>query len=119
MKIGEALLKTGLISSGELDIALQEQEKTKERLGDIVIKMGFVSTDKMYPFLASHFNLQYVDLKELYKDIKPEVISTLSEELAHVRLAEIYATSGSILLPWFAWLQDQFNSGKDLLYSLG
>jgi len=83
MKIGEALLKTGLISSGELEIALQEQEKTKERLGDIVIKMGFVSTDKMYPFLASHFNLQYVDLKELYKDIKPEVISTLSEELAH------------------------------------
>jgi len=43
MKIGEALIKNGLISSQQLEVALSEQEKTKERLGDIVIKMGFVT----------------------------------------------------------------------------
>ena len=82
MKIGEALTKNGLISSKNLEIALEEQKKTKERLGDIVIKMGFVHSERMAPFLAKHFDLSFVDLKAFYKEIKPEVTKLVSEELA-------------------------------------
>ena len=82
MKIGEALIKSGLISTTDLEIALEEQAKTKERLGDIVIKMGFVNSEDMAPFLAEHFKLPFVDLKTFYKEIKPQVIKLVSEELA-------------------------------------
>jgi len=82
MKIGEALTKSGLIATKDLELALEEQKKTKERLGDIVIKMGFVRSESMAPFLAVHFNLPFVNLNELYKEIKPEVIKLIPEELA-------------------------------------
>lgn len=82
MKIGRALLKNGLISSEKLEIALKEQEKTKERLGDIVIKMGFVDIREMAPFLAKHFGLTFFDLRNFYKEIKPEAIKAVPEEFA-------------------------------------
>jgi len=82
MKIGEALTKSGLISAKDLEVALAEQKKTKERLGDIVIKMGFVLPESLAPFLAVHFNLPFVNLKDIYKEIKPEVIKLVPEELA-------------------------------------
>ena len=82
MKIGEALIKNGLISAKDLTIVLEEQKKTKERLGDIVIKMGFVRSESMAPFLAEHFGLSFVNLKSFYKEIKPEVTKLVPEELA-------------------------------------
>ena len=83
MKIGQALVKNGLLSLQELEVALEEQKKTKERLGDIVIKMGFVPTERMAPFLADYFDISFVDIKSVYKAIKPEVVGIIPEELAH------------------------------------
>ena len=83
MKIGEALIKQGLIQPQDLELALQEQKKTKERLGDIIIKMGMVPTEKMANFIASHFDLPFIRLKDTYKEIKPQVIKLIPEELAH------------------------------------
>jgi type IV pilus assembly protein PilB len=82
MRIGEVLIKNGLISSENLAIVLEEQKKTKERLGDIVIKMGFIPSESMASFLAKHFGLSFVDLKSFYKEIKPEVTKLVPEELA-------------------------------------
>jgi type IV pilus assembly protein PilB len=83
MKIGESLLKLGLITSEELNVALDEQKKTHDRLGDIVLKMGFVKAEEMAPFLAQYFNISFVNLKHIYKDIKPEIIDMIPAELAH------------------------------------
>jgi len=83
MKIGEALIKAGILTSEHLDMALTVQKKTKERLGDITIKMGFVPHDKMAPFLASYFSLPYIKIENIYKSIKPELINLVPEELAY------------------------------------
>ena len=83
MKIGQALVHNGLITSSQLELALTEQKKAKERLGDIVIKMGFVNSEAMAAFLAKHFNWSFVDLKQIYRSIKPEIIALVSEDLAH------------------------------------
>lgn len=102
MKIGEALLKENLISRKQLEIALDEQLKTRERLGDITIKMGFVTTEKIAPFLASYFGLPFINLKETYRDIKPEVISIVPEELARrFILVPISAKDGSLTVAMF------------------
>lgn len=82
MKIGEALIAQDLITRQELDTALKEQEKTTERLGDIVLKMGFVTPEAMAPFLATYFHLPFVRIKDIYKEIKPEAVSLIPIELA-------------------------------------
>ena len=83
MKIGEALTKEGLITSEELELVLTEQKKTHERLGDIVLKRGFLTREKMAPFLAKYFFIPFIKLREIYKDIKPEIVDTISPEIAH------------------------------------
>jgi len=82
MRIGEALLQEGLVNSEELDSALKEQQNTNDRLGLILLNKGVVSTDEMAPFLAKYFSVPYVKVKEIYKEIKPEVIALIPESLA-------------------------------------
>jgi len=102
MRIGEALIKNGLISSKNIEIALEEQKKTKERLGDIVLKMGFVRPETMAPFLAEHFGLAFVDLKVFYKEIKPEVIKLVPEELSRrFGLIPVKLEDGKLTLAMF------------------
>lgn len=83
MRIGEALLAEGLIKEDQLTVAIREQQKTQERLGDIIIKMGFVQSEQMARFIADHFHLPFVNLKEKYKTIEASVIRLVPEELAH------------------------------------
>ncbi|KPK96715.1 MAG: hypothetical protein AMJ95_12645 [Omnitrophica WOR_2 bacterium SM23_72] len=81
MRIGEAMLKEGLISLDELDLAVKEQEKENERLGHIVVKLGFLSHEELTVFLGKYFDIPYVQLKDLAKEIKPEVIKLVPENL--------------------------------------
>jgi type IV pilus assembly protein PilB len=82
MRIGEALLQEGLINSEELGFAIKEQEKSGDRLGDILVGKGFVLKEEMAPFLAKYFNIPYLNLRDNYKDIKTEVIRHVPENLA-------------------------------------
>jgi len=82
MKIGEAFKKAGLISSDALANALKEQETTHDRLGDIILRNGIVTPDQAAPVLADYFNIQYIKLQDIYKDIDPEIIGQVPEELA-------------------------------------
>ena len=82
MRIGNALVRSGLITESDLQTALTEQQKTNDRLGKIVIQLGFVTAENITPVLADHFQMPYVDLKRTYKDIKPEVIDMLPLDLA-------------------------------------
>ncbi len=83
MRIGESLTREGLITAQELKIALTEQERTHDRLGDILLKMGYITPQKMAPFLAKYFHIPYIPLKDIYKDIKHDVIAAIPRELAH------------------------------------
>ncbi len=82
MKIGEAFRNAGLISPDALEIALKEQERTHDRLGDIILKNGVVTPEQMAPVLAKYFDTQFVKLEDIYKDIKAEVIDAVPVELA-------------------------------------
>ncbi len=83
MRIGEALLKSGLITQDSLEMALKEQKKTSDRLGEILLEKGVLTTQQMGPFLAQYFQIPLIHLNEIYKDIKPEVIDLVPDELAH------------------------------------
>jgi len=82
MKIGEALIKAGLISEQDLSSALDEQQKTHERLGSIALNRGLVTPDSIAPVLAQYFELPFINLRDKYKEIKPEVIDAVPVDLA-------------------------------------
>ncbi|HTY44613.1 MAG TPA: ATPase, T2SS/T4P/T4SS family [Patescibacteria group bacterium] len=83
MRIGESLVREGLISQKDLEIALKEQATTRERLGELVTKKGLVSEETMAPFLASYFKVPYVRLRDIYKEIQPEIIKVVPQDLAY------------------------------------
>jgi type IV pilus assembly protein PilB len=64
IKIGDMLLKAGLISGEQLDKALKEQQNSSGRLGSILVKLGFISEDEIVQFLSKQFNVPSVNLGE-------------------------------------------------------
>lgn len=50
--LGESLIQAGLINSEELSLALMEQQNSKEKLGVILVSMGYITADTLIGFLA-------------------------------------------------------------------
>jgi len=57
-KLGDLLIAGGLLTPQQLRTALQEQEKTKEQLGKILVRHGAVSTVQLYQKLAEQWCLK-------------------------------------------------------------
>ena len=83
MRIGEVFKNAGLISPDALETALKEQETTHDRLGDIMLRNGVVTHEQMAPVLAEYFQIPFVQIKEIYKDLDPGIIDFISSELAY------------------------------------
>ncbi len=82
MRLGETLIRSGVIDENALETALNEQKISSQRLGEILISQGISSAEKIAPGLADHFQLPHLNLKEVYKDIRPEIIDSVPVEMA-------------------------------------
>ncbi|MCU0607709.1 MAG: Flp pilus assembly complex ATPase component TadA [Candidatus Edwardsbacteria bacterium] len=80
LKIGDMLLKAGLISGEQLDKALAEQKSSGSRIGSILVKQGFITEDEIVQFLSKQFNVPAVNLRE-YK-IDPTLIRLVPSQVA-------------------------------------
>jgi type IV pilus assembly protein PilB len=74
-KIGEILLKASLITNDQLHQALQEQKKTGERLGSLLVKMGFIGEDEILSCLSKQFGVPAIDLETF--QIESAVLKTI------------------------------------------
>ncbi len=61
--LGEALIEQGWLTSKQLSDALQEQKRTGQKLGQILIDNNFVSDEQIAKVLAAQQNLPFIDLK--------------------------------------------------------
>ena len=84
-KIGEMLLKGNIISPEQLRSALDTQKKTKERIGSVLVKSGFIKEQELLAFLGRQFNVPVVDLSKY--EINAEVVRLLPEEMVQKNLA--------------------------------
>ncbi|WP_188020368.1 hypothetical protein [Deferribacter autotrophicus] len=75
-RIGELLVEKGIITEQQLEIALRRQKITGEKLGNVLMKMGFIDEDKFYSFLAEQYNLKKYEKSEIV--ITKEVQNYLS-----------------------------------------
>jgi len=62
IQLGQMLLRAGLITPVQLEIALRQQANWGSRLGDILLGMGWVKALDFYQVLAKHFGLDFVNL---------------------------------------------------------
>ncbi len=80
MRIGEMLISAGLVTADQVEIALKEQAKSGERLGSVLVRMGFVDEDKMINFLGKKFNVMTINLN--YFEIDEDVLKDIPGEAA-------------------------------------
>jgi type IV pilus assembly protein PilB len=67
-KLGEILVGKGVLTMAQLEVALAEQKLTKEFLGAIAVKMGYVKEHDLVKALAAQFSLPVLVTKEMYID---------------------------------------------------
>ncbi len=67
-KIGEILVKKGLIDEGQLESALEEQKRTKEFFGEILLKRRQIKELDLIEALSEQFDIPIVTLANKYID---------------------------------------------------
>lgn len=58
-RLGELLVRRGLLTGAQLQEALDEQHKTREFLGGVLIRRGWLSPDRLAEVLSEQFDLPY------------------------------------------------------------
>jgi type IV pilus assembly protein PilB len=76
---GQILLNEGLITEEQLSIALAEQKKTGEKIGQCFIRLGFVSEDDMLLALEHQFGITSRHISE--EDIDKSAIESIPDKL--------------------------------------
>jgi len=77
ISIGSLLLDKKMITQDQLDTAISQQNLSGEKLGKILVDLGFVDEDALFHLLTEQLKITYVDLKN-YK-LDPDVIQCLPE----------------------------------------
>lgn len=67
--IGAILVARGLIAQAQLDEALDEGARTGERLGDVLVRRGWIFEQELAQALALQCGLAYVDLGTVPADL--------------------------------------------------
>ncbi len=79
-KLGEILVREGLITQDQLRKALQEQKGTGMRLGYTLVKLGFVEETEVTKMLARQYRMPAVDLSRF--EVDPKILKLLPPDIA-------------------------------------
>ncbi len=79
-RLGEILVELGYVAEADIDVALGEQRKTGQRLGDVLQQSGLVSARQLLEALAAQFDQEFVDLDE--HTIELELAQQVPQQLA-------------------------------------
>ncbi|MGD9247455.1 MAG: ATPase, T2SS/T4P/T4SS family, partial [Desulfobacteraceae bacterium] len=59
LKLGDILIKQGLISERQYQKAIQNQHQTRRKLGHCLLDQGAITADQLYMALSRQFNIPY------------------------------------------------------------
>jgi type IV pilus assembly protein PilB len=79
-RLGEILLREGLVTREQLAQALTEQKNTKHRLGYVLVKLGLVQELEITKVLARQYRMPAVDLSRF--EVDPKIIKLVPGDLA-------------------------------------
>lgn len=79
-KIGDLLVKAGLITAEQLDEAVNEQSESGGRLGGTLVKLGFVKDEEITQFLSKQYGVPAINLNSL--QIETAVVKLVPVDVA-------------------------------------
>src|SRR3954465_12431466 len=79
-KLGDLLVREGLISREQLDKALQEQKQNGTRVGYNLVKLGFIQETELTEMLARQYKMPAVDLSRF--EVDPRIAKLIPADLA-------------------------------------
>ncbi len=95
VKLGQLLIASSIISEEQLKQALNTQRKEGGRLGTNLVKLGFLTEDKLVAFLSKQYGVPSINLAD-YK-IDPGVLKLIPAEMAKKYLIMPIARVGATL----------------------
>src|SRR5579864_592447 len=79
-RIGDLLVREGLITKDQLAMALQEQRQNGTRVGYNLVKLGFVQEIELTKVLARQYKMPAVDLSKF--EVDPKIVKLIPADLA-------------------------------------
>ena len=79
-KLGQLLITENIISANQLQQALDMQKTVGGRLGTNLVKLGFITEEKLVSFLSMQFGVPAINLAEY--NIDPSVTKLIPAEMA-------------------------------------
>ncbi len=79
-RLGELLVKAGVLSREQLAAALEKQKQTGLRLGELLIREGLLTEEQLARVLQEQLGIKAVDLSRAYID--PRAVRLVPEALA-------------------------------------
>lgn len=94
-RLGDLLVEENVISQAQLDTALGSQKSTGRKLGDTLIRLGFLTEQKMLVFLSQQLALPLIDLSRANIDV--QAVQLLPEVHARRLRALVIGHNGNVL----------------------
>ncbi len=79
-RLGDRLVAEGLITPDQLQRGLVAQKGTRDKLGSLLVRMNYLTEDKLLSFLSRQYSVPSITLSQL--DIDPEVLKLVPAQLA-------------------------------------
>ncbi len=99
-KLGEILIKQGLIRSDQLNAANVEAERTKTRLGPTIISMGFLKDSQILRALEKQYGMPGVDVGQF--DIETSLSSIVNRDFCEKHCVIPLSKAGTTLVVAFS-----------------
>ncbi len=96
-KLGDKLVRLGLITPDQLEIALKEQKRTGELLGEVLLRLGFITEEQLMNVLSERKGIERVELSSYL--IEPEVVKLIPKKLAEkYKIIPIAKEDGALVI---------------------
>ena len=79
MRLGEKLIRAGIITNADLDKALSEQKRNGGLLGSNLIKLGIIREEDLLSFLSQQFGYPVIDIRNV--EIPPDLIKLIPPDV--------------------------------------
>jgi type IV pilus assembly protein PilB len=95
IRIGDFLIKKGLLSEAQLKVALSEQKKLGKKLGQVLIDLGYIEEDVLLKVIAEQLKVEIIsaDDIEFTNDLKKIIPENIARRL---NIIPIKATEDTI-----------------------
>ncbi len=71
LKLGDLLLKANVITQEQLDTALKDQREEGGKLGEAIVRLGFVTEDDITETLSQQYGVPSINLSARSRSTRP------------------------------------------------